>query len=408
MNSFLSRRRLLQGALVATGSGILTACGGSNSSVQNQKNSNKPNTESRPTVNSTVNRPQTQPVVRHVQASSQNTMRLFASSGFAEDANRIQTGLDRLFAAGFAITNHNAAYRRYQRFAGSDAERINDFQDVATGRVPTPKVLMGVRGGYGAARILANVDWASLGARMREAQTLLFGFSDVTAIQMALLAQGAMPSFVGPMLYSEFGKPSPDSYTMDNFTQNTTNNQTTVFVTEFQSRNVRNVDGILWGGNLSVLASLVGTPFMPRIQGGILFLEDVAEQPYRIERMLYTLHLAGILKQQQAIVLGDFRMGNIRDTYDSSFNLAAVAQNISRAANIPVYTGFPFGHVAQKTTFPLGAKASLRGTGGGYSITFSGYPTLNPNALNLAALKPMQEFNFIDNSNLNFNTDSEF
>ena len=171
MNSFLSRRRLLQGALVATGSGILTACGGSNSSVQNQKNSNKPNTESRPTVNSTVNRPQTQPVVRHVQASSQNTMRLFASSGFAEDANRIQTGLDRLFAAGFAITNHNAAYRRYQRFAGSDAERINDFQDVATGRVPTPKVLMGVRGGYGAARILANVDWASLGARMREAQT---------------------------------------------------------------------------------------------------------------------------------------------------------------------------------------------------------------------------------------------
>ena len=183
------------------------------------KNSNKPNTESRPTVNSTVNRPETQPVVRHVQASSQNTMRLFASSGFAEDANRIQTGLDRLFAAGFAITNHNAAYRRYQRFAGSDAERINDFQDVATGRVPTPKVLMGVRGGYGAARILANVDWASLGARMCEAQTLLFGFSDVTAIQMALLAQGAMPSFVGPMLYSEFGKPSPDSYTMDNFTQ---------------------------------------------------------------------------------------------------------------------------------------------------------------------------------------------
>ncbi len=404
----LSRRRLLQSSLIAAGSGLLAACG---SSTPPQKPNTTTNTKTgtRPTVKQPTTTTQTTPTVRHVQASSQNTMRLFASSGFAEDPARIQTGLDRLFSAGFSITNHQSAYRRFQRFAGSDADRINDFLEMLNGRAPTPKVLMGVRGGYGAARILPHIDWASLAAKMRESGTLLFGFSDVTAIQMALLAQGNMPSFAGPMLYSEFAKPMPDSYTMDSFIENTTKNQTTVFVSEFQSTSVRNADGVLWGGNLSVVASLAGTPYMPNVNGGILFLEDVSEQPYRIERMLNTLLLSGVLKKQQAIVLGNFRMGSIRDTYDSSYNLQAVAQNISRAARIPVYTGFPFGHVAQKTTFPLGAQASLRSTGGGYAITFSGYPTLNANALNLSALKPIQQFDFIGNTDINFtNTDSEF
>ena len=76
--------------------------------------------------------------------------------------------------------------------------------------------------------------------------------------------------------------------------------------------------------------------------------------------MLQTLHLAGILKSQQAIVLGDFRMGNIRDVYDSSYDLTNVSQVIARATGVPVYTGFPFGHVANKTTFPLGARATAQ------------------------------------------------
>lgn len=409
MTQLFSRRGLLksslaavgQSSLIAAGSSLLAACGSSSTTTT------KPNSQATPTPQPiTPTTPKTMPT--RVQSSSQNSMRLFASSGFAEDPSRIETGLSRLFQASFSITNHTAAYRRFQRFSGSDAERIADFQDVATGRAPTPKVFMGVRGGYGAARILPHVDWVTLGAKMREQQTLLFGFSDVTAIQLALLAQGNMPTFAGPMLYSEFAKPVPDTYTMDSFIQTTTQRQSSVFVGGYQMNRVRNADGILWGGNLSVLASLVGTPFMPNIQGGILFLEDVSEQPYRIERMLQTLHLAGILRKQQAIVLGDFRMGNIRDTYDSTYDLNSVAMTISRAANIPVYTNFPFGHIAQKTTFPLGAQAQLRGTNnGGYQITFSGYPTLNPAALNLAALKPAPVFDFTNPSGNNA-TDSEF
>ncbi|MCI4053221.1 hypothetical protein MM710_33980, partial [Klebsiella pneumoniae] len=130
-------------------------------------------------------------------------------------------------------------------------------------------------------------------------------------------------------------------------------------------------EGILWGGNLSVLASLAGTPYMPDIDGGILSLEDVGEQPYRIERMLNTLYLSGILKKQRAIVFGNFRMEKIRDVYDPSYDFSAVANHVSRTAKIPVLTGFPFGHIADKITFPLGAHARIRMNGNsGYSVAF--------------------------------------
>ncbi|MDO4433645.1 MAG: LD-carboxypeptidase [Alysiella sp.] len=379
MPTLLSRRRLLQTSLTVSGSILLSACGGKPNKLLPQSQSS-----------STSQRLSNMNVNPFSVSGSSNSMRLFASSGFCEDTSRIQRGLDLLSAAGFVVSNTAAPYRRFQRFAGNDAERIADLQDVATGRVPTPKVLMGVRGGYGAARLLPHIDWVNLGARMKEKQTLLFGFSDVTAIQLALLAQSGMPSFAGPMLYSEFAKPIPDTYTMDSFIRTTTQPQSTVFVPAFQFQRAQEIAGTLWGGNLSVLASLVGSPYMPDIHGGILFLEDVAEQPYRIERMLQTLHLAGILKKQQAIVLGDFRMGNIRDVYDSSYNLNNVAQTISRTVGIPVFNGFPFGHINNKTSFPLGTHAQLRpNNNGGYHLTFHAYPTLDASALNLNALMPL-------------------
>lgn len=372
----LSRRRLLQSSTLAVGASLLGAC-----SVTPKQHTP---TKSRRIIHSQTQTPK--------RSDSENSLRIFASSGLAEDPSRIETGLNRLFQAGFVITNQQAAYRRFQRFAGTDAERIADLQDVATGRVHTPKVLLGMRGGYGAVRILPHIDWASLGDRMRERQTLLMGYSDVTAVQLALLAKGKMPSFAGPMLYSEFARSDLSFYSMENFIRATTQKHNTIRVFSPQSRQVH-TEGILWGGNLSVLSSLVGSPYMPQIDGGILFVEDVSEQPYRIERMFYTLHLAGILKRQKAIILGDFSMGNIRDSYSASYNLNTVAQNIARITGIPVLTDFPFGHIANKITLPLGAHASVRSNAsGGYDVSFSHYPTLNAEVFNLSALLPPPSF----------------
>lgn len=368
-----SRRNLLRAGAAVAGAGVLQACTGGAQKKPAAKSAGKAvPVQPKPTI----------------KRSGNNVLRVVAPSGFAEDRSRIEIGLTRLYNAGFTVTNQEAAYRRYQRFAGADAQRIADFQDVAAGRVATPKVLMGLRGGYGAARLLPHVDFASLGARMRERQTLFLGFSDVCAIQLALLAKGNMMSFAGPMVYSEFGKTMPSPYTMDSFISGTTNTQNTIAVSSIQRKGV-SVEGTLWGGNLSVLASLVGSPYMPDIQGGILFLEDVGEQPYRIERMLQTLLLAGVLQKQQAIIFGDFRMGTIRDIYDSSYDFTHVVDTISRVAKVPVLTGFPFGHITNKSTFPLGGHAKVKpSSDGGYSVTFSGYPVLDKNTLALDTLLP--------------------
>lgn len=373
-----SRRRFLKTCTAAAGAGLLQACGTAPAS------NNAPSAPSHPVAKARTVYPEPP---RHSN-SADNLLRIVASSGFAEDINRVNTALTRLYNAGFTVTNQQAGSRRFQRFAGTDAQRAADFQDVASGRVAMPKVLMGLRGGYGAARILPHIDFASLGARMRERGTLFFGFSDVCAVQLALLAKGNMMSFAGPMAYSEFGKSSPSVFTMDAFIKGATQNRLTVDVPYIQRANVE-TEGTLWGGNLSVLASLAGTPYMPDIGGGILFLEDVGEQPYRIERMLNTLYLSGILDKQRAIVFGDFRMGNIRDVYDSSYDFSTVANHISRTAKIPVLTGFPFGHIADKITFPLGAHARIRMNGNGsYSVAFEGYPTLDASALTLDTLLP--------------------
>lgn len=384
----ISRRRFLKTCTTAAGMGLLQAC-------STPTNSLTPNP-----VSLSVEKAQTvYPKPPRHSNSADNLLRIVASSGFAEDINRVNTALTRLYNAGFTVTNQQAGSRRFQRFAGTDAQRAADFQDVASGRVAMPKVLMGLRGGYGAARILPHIDFASLGARMRERGTLFFGFSDVCAVQLALLAKGNMMSFAGPMAYSEFGKPSPSVFTMDAFIKGVTQRGLTVDIPNIQRSDIE-TEGILWGGNLSVLASLAGTPYMPDIQDGILFIEDVGEQPYRIERMLNTLYLSGILGKQRAIIFGDFRMGNIRDVYDSSYDFSTVVNHISRTAKIPVLTGFPFGHIADKITFPLGAHAKVRSrSDGGYSVEFDSYPTLDTSVLTLDTLLPPPDLSvFTENS----------
>lgn len=362
-----SRRGFLRAGAAFAGAGLLQACGSTQKPSVTAVSASK---------------------VLKPSNGNLNSMRIFACSGFGESTSRSDLAAQRLATAGFAVTNQQAYVRRYQRFAGSDAERAADLQDVAAGRVQVPKVLMGLRGGYGAMRILPLVNWPALGARMREQGTLLFGYSDVTAVQLALLAQGQMCSFAGPMLYSEFGKPQMSELTTRSFIDNSCNSAMSVVVPAMQNYQVR-AEGVLWGGNLSVLSALVGSPYMPQVDGGILFIEDVGEQPYRIERMLQTLYLSGILKRQQAIVLGNFRMGAIRDVYDSSYTFNAVVQTMARLTRIPVLTGFPFGHTTDKVTFPLGARASLHSTSdGGYQIDFRDYPVLNASVLALNTLIP--------------------
>ena len=272
--------------------------------------------------------------------------RLFASSNVGSHDARNQLALQRVACAGLQVQNPEVARRQYLRFAGTDAQRASDLQNIATGAISAPKLLLGVRGGYGASRLLPMVDWATLGRVMQEHGTILTGFSDVTAIQCALLAKANMSSLAGPMLYSEFGKAMPDRISCRQFVAALTDPNLTIDVDNadltspklppiLADNDSRSITGTIWGGNLSVVSALTGSEYLPRIDGGIVFLEDVGEQTYRIERMLYELYLAGVFKNQQAIVFGAFS-GTGEDSYDKRYDVATVVRQLHKLTGLPI------------------------------------------------------------------------
>ena len=323
--------------------------------------------------------------------------RLFASSNVGGSDERNELALDRMACAGFKVDNPAITKRQYLRFAGTDSQRASDLQNIATGAIKAPKLLLGVRGGYGAMRLLPMVDWSTLGRIMKERGSILAGFSDVTAIQCALLAKGDMSSLAAPMLYSEFGKTKPDQISCRQFVEALTNPNLTINIKDasLTSANLpsilattepKTITGTIWGGNLSVISALAGSDYLPRIDGGIVFLEDAGEQAYRIERMLYDLYLAGVFKAQQAIVFGALS-GTAEDSYDKRYDVATVIRQLHQLTGLPIYSGMSFGHIGKKHSFPLGATCQISpNTVGGYQLAFTDYPTIKADAIHVEGL----------------------
>lgn len=161
-----------------------------------------------------------------------------------------------------------------------------------------------MRGGYGASRLLESIDWQGLAQRQQQDPLLICGHSDFTVIQLGLLALHNVITFSGPMLAGNFGAPELDAFTMEHFWRALRN---PAYSVEWQGNGPHwECEGQLWGGNTAMLVSLIGTPWMPDIEDGILVLEDINEHPFRVERMLLQLYHAGILARQSAIVLGSF------------------------------------------------------------------------------------------------------
>lgn len=299
---------------------------------------------------------------------------LLAPSGFSMEAERNERALQRLIEAGFYIINPQVVLRRDQRFAGSDDERLADLRDLLTmSDTALPKIILSVRGGYGAMRLLDGLtvdEWRMLAKKLANRGTLVFGFSDITAIELALLTYGHLPTAMGVMLSGDFGAAEPNAFTMQHFVDLCQGVALDVCVKtpqQYLTQNAATLTGTIWGGNLTVLSALVGTPYLPQIDDGILLLEDIGEQPYRLERMLQTLRLSGVLARQQALLLGQFSLGKLTDAYASDYDLAAVITYLHQQTGLPIYTDFPFGHVASRVSVPLGVTMTLTAVNGGAS-----------------------------------------
>ncbi|EAA6143662.1 muramoyltetrapeptide carboxypeptidase [Salmonella enterica] len=297
---------------------------------------------------------------------------LIAPSGYCINQQAALRGVQRLTDAGHQVENDEVIRRRYQRFAGTDAERLADVNSLASLTSPDT-IVMPVRGGYGASRLLDRIDWQSLASRQQRNPLLICGHSDFTAIQAGLLAQANVITFSGPMLAANFGAETLNTFTEQHFWLALRKAQFTV---EWQGDGPQcDVQGTLWGGNLAMLISLIGTPWMPTIDKGILVLEDVNEHPFRVERMLLQLEYAGILNRQSAIVLGSFS-GAAPNEYDAGYSLESVYAFLCSRLSVPLITGLDFGHEQRTVTLPIGANATLKNTRQGTQLTLSGHPTL--------------------------------
>ena len=294
------------------------------------------------------------------------TLGLVAPSGFLPSPAVIDRAAGFFSRQGWRVIAGESVFAREQRFAGPDALRLAELQRFATD--PSIDLVLSARGGYGLSRLLDRIDYAAIRARGAR----LAGYSDFTAFNLAYLARGGV-SFAGPSA-GDFGAEQPDPFTVEHF------------FGVLQSRNyavevaldgpARTLEGRLWGGNLAMLVSLLGTPFMPRVRDGILFVEDVNEPAYKLERMFLQLAHAGVLQRQAAVVLGDFDPVTPMPN-DNGYGLPDVIERLRKAGGVPVYSGLPFGHVPRKLTLPVGGRARLVvRRGGRATLELSRYPSL--------------------------------
>ncbi len=283
---------------------------------------------------------------------------LLGIAGYEADTARVQRAVQFFEQRGHAVTLAPADSARHLRFAGTDAVRLAALQQLLDD--PNIGLIMALRGGYGMSRLLEQIDFAAIGAAVKAGRKRFVGHSDFTAFQLALLARTGAVSFAGPMASYDFGghgsQHQLSSYTVEHFDALMNGCE---HVVEFAAAGpALQAEGQLWGGNLALVCSLLGTPWMPQIRGGILFLEDIGEQPYRIERMLLQLHHSGVLAQQQAVLLGDFAQQQ-PSAYDNGYDFAAVVDYLRQRVSVPILTGLPFGHCPDKLTLPVGGQARV-------------------------------------------------
>lgn len=294
------------------------------------------------------------------------TVYIYSPSGAVRDKAAFKRGVRRLQSLGYEVDVDADALSSHMRFAGDDASRLRAISRACASRADIALIS---RGGYGLTRILGAINYAEV-AEAIASGTAFVGISDFTAFQAAVFTKTGSVTWAGPALCEGFGVPVTPSSQPDDIMEDCFND---LMVGQGEGTGWRQdkagffpdgntqiaSEAVVWGGNLCVLTSLIGTEFFPGIEGGILFLEDVAEHPYRLERMLTQLLHAGVLARQRAILLGQFT-GYKLSTHDKGFKFSSVIDWLrSQLPHVPVLTNLPYGHVQTKVLLPFGQKSDL-------------------------------------------------
>ncbi len=257
---------------------------------------------------------------------------------------------------GYRVWEGKHVLDRHHYLDGTDIDRAQDV--MAAFENPQIEAIICARGGYGSGRLLPLLDYESIASNPK----ILVGFSDTTALQLALYHRSGLVSFCGALADIDLSRPARDPLVEESLWLALTNTEplgrlgvaTPLRVLREGSRAAA---GALIPANLAVLCSLLGTPYMPDLSGTILLLEDVDEHPYRLDRLLNQLRLADILPRLSGLVFGEFKdcfVGN-----DTDPDLEELAMEATRGLDLTVVSGFPYGHHARRLVVPLGITAMI-------------------------------------------------
>lgn len=242
------------------------------------------------------------------------------------------------------------AKSRHTYFAGTDEERLADFNEAL--RDDSIDGVWCLRGGYGAMRLLQNVDYDALRRRPKP----VIGYSDISALHCAIGAQAGIATIHAPTARGKLSAFSERSLRA----AATRTADPCGIASDARTLVSGRGSGRLVGGNLALLCALHGTPFQPNYDRSILVLEDVNEAPYRIERMLLQLRLSGDLQSCAAIAFGTFtNTGEKDDSLGGTRSLADVLEEAATAIDVPTISGIPLGHISDQWSIPLGMNAEL-------------------------------------------------
>ncbi len=299
-----------------------------------------------------------QPLEYPLKASALNPgdcIALVSPSG-ASPASSIAACTAYLQQHGYHVKPGPHCLDRYQYLAGKDAHRSADLMDAFID--PSVQAIFCTRGGYGTGRLL---DWLDYGF-IADNPKIVLGFSDTTALQLALFARTNLVCFTGALAGLDFAKNKPDAFTETSFWQAVT--QTTPLGRLPLPNSLRilcpgRAQGPILGGCLSLVCSLIGTPYLPNFDGALLLLEDIGEDPYRLDRMLNQLRLAGILNRLNGLILGEFKNCYTQDNTPLSLSLEQIINDLAGQLDIPIVAGFPYGHFKRRLVVPLGIEAIL-------------------------------------------------
>jgi muramoyltetrapeptide carboxypeptidase len=300
--------------------------------------------------------------IRPAKLSKNDLIGLISPASPPNEQTTVEKGVRYLEHLGYNVEVGKNVGKFHGYLAGSDDERIEDIHYMF--KKKNIKAIFCVRGGYGASRLLNKIDFKIIKANPK----IFVGYSEITALQSAILEKTGLITFAGPMIYPDFfDEVSP--FTEEFFWKIITSNKKIGRLDIPENDKIIGMtkgtsSGKIVGGNLSVLNALIGTPYFPNLKDKILILEDIKELPYKIDRMLNHLQLSNSFKNLRGIILGRFVDCFEHDPMKKTLTLGEVMENYLSKMKIPIIYAFPHGHIKDKITVPIGLKVRMNATKG--------------------------------------------